>query len=85
VAAADRGGIGVTARVVDGAAAARSAGDLAEHDRLIAQAVAEAGEVDVIVLAQASMATGAGDDPRVLTSPASGASAFLAAHGNVVT
>lgn len=70
-------GIEVTAHVVEGAAAARAAGDLAEHDRLIAAAIAEAGDVDAIVLAQASMASGSGDDPRVLTSPESGAAAFL--------
>lgn len=67
----------VTARVVADAADARAAGDLERHDRLIAEAIAEAGDVDVIVLAQASMATGAGDDPRVLTSPASGATRFV--------
>lgn len=67
----------VTARVVAEAADARAAGDLARHDRLIAEAIAEAGDVDVIVLAQASMATGAGDDRRVLTSPASGAARFV--------
>jgi hypothetical protein len=70
--------IEVTAHVVEGAAAARAAGDLAAHDRLIAAAIAEAGDVDAIVLAQASMASGAGADPRVLTSPESGAAAFLA-------
>lgn len=74
-----QGGVEVTARVVEGAAAARTAGDLAEHDRLIAEAIAAAGDVDAIVLAQASMATGAGDEPRVLTSPESGSAAFLAA------
>jgi hypothetical protein len=67
----------VTAQVVADAAAARAAGDLATHDQLIAEAIAAAGDVDVIVLAQASMATGAGDDPRVLTSPESGAYAFV--------
>jgi hypothetical protein len=67
----------VTARIVERAADARGAGDLAEHDRLIADAIARAGEVDAIVLAQASMATGAGDDPLVLTSPQSGATAFV--------
>lgn len=81
--AAAHSGLDVTARVVDGAAAARAEGDLVRHDRLIADAIAEAGDVDVIVLAQASMATGAGDDPRVLTSPESGADAFVG--GNVVT
>ncbi len=70
-------GIEVATLVVAGAAAARAAGDLARHDRLIAAEIARAGDVDVIVLAQASMATGAGDDPRVLTSPESGAAAFL--------
>lgn len=72
----------VSALVVEGAADARSAGDQARHDRLIADAIARAGEVDVIVLAQASMATGAGEDPRVLTSPESGASAFVESLGD---
>ncbi|QEW01889.1 aspartate/glutamate racemase family protein [Microbacterium lushaniae] len=76
-AAAGRGRIDITAAVVAGAADARSAGDQERHDRLIADAVA-AGDADAIVLAQASMATGAGDDPRVLTSPESGAAAFAA-------
>ncbi|WP_374209517.1 aspartate/glutamate racemase family protein [Microbacterium sp. HD4P20] len=67
----------VTSQVVTDAADARAAGDLATHDRLIADAIAAAGDVDVIVLAQASMATGAGGDPRVLTSPESGADAFV--------
>lgn len=69
--------VAVTARVVEGAADARAAGDLARHDRLIGDAIADAAEVDVIVLAQASMATGAGDDARVVTSPASGAARFV--------
>jgi hypothetical protein len=73
---APEGDIDLTALVVEGAAEARSAGDLERHDRLIAEAIREAGAVDVIVLAQASMATGAGDDPRVMTSPESGAAAF---------
>lgn len=72
------GGIEVTSHVVADAAAARAAGVAARHDRLIGDAIAAAGDVDAIVLAQASMATGAGDDPRVLTSPESGAAAFLA-------
>lgn len=76
---ADVGTVTVTAHVVAGAAAARSTGDLAAHDRLIADAIADAGDVDVIVLAQASMASGAGDDRRVLTSPESGAAGFVAA------
>ncbi|MDQ0727937.1 hypothetical protein [Microbacterium sp. W4I20] len=76
--AAAHGGIDVTAEVVADAAAARAAGDQARHDELIADAIRRAGDVDVIVLAQASMATGAGDDPRVLTSPESGSAAFLA-------
>jgi len=81
--AASHEGIDVTSLVVAGAAATRSAGDQARHDELIAAAIEQAGEVDVIVLAQASMATGAGDDPRVLTSPASGSAAFLAALDDV--
>ncbi|MEV8213444.1 aspartate/glutamate racemase family protein [Leifsonia sp. NPDC077715] len=72
----------VTATVVDGAAAARAAGDQATHDRLIADAVRAAanpaaGEAAaaVLVLAQASMAPAAesaGVDIPVLTSPAGG-------------
>jgi len=54
-------GIRVRASVVGGAARARGAGDRHEHDRLVAEAVAEAAaESDVIVLAQASMAAAAG-------------------------
>lgn len=75
----------VVAEVVDGAAAARSAGDLATHDRLVAAAVGRvAAESDVVVLAQASMAdaaAGAGTDAVVLTSPVSGVEALLAAVG----
>lgn len=77
--AASTDGIAVTSLVVADAAAARSAGDQVRHDELIAAAIDQAGDVDVVVLAQASMATGAGDDPRVLTSPESGSAAFLAA------
>jgi aspartate/glutamate racemase len=69
---------GVTATVVEGAAAARAGGDQERHDRLIAEAVraaaADAG-ADVIVLAQASMAAAAesaGVGIPVLTSPAGG-------------
>jgi hypothetical protein len=68
--------VDVEAFVVEGAAAARTAGDQAEHDRLVSAAVRDAA-ADVIVLAQASMAPAAGDDPRVLTSPESGAAAFV--------
>ncbi|MGO4595695.1 hypothetical protein AB4Z18_17920 [Leifsonia sp. 2TAF2] len=72
----------VTASVVEGAAAARAAGDQAGHDRLIADAVRDAANpaagaepATVIVLAQASMAAAAesaGVDIPVLTSPAGG-------------
>jgi len=80
-AAAQGVGATVTASVVEGAAAARAAGDQAGHDRLIADAVRDAanpagGEpATVIVLAQASMAAAAesaGVDIPVLTSPAGG-------------
>lgn len=71
--------VSVESLVVEGAAAARSAGDLETHDALAAAAIAAAGEVDAIVLAQASMASGAGSDHRVLTSPESGAAAFVEA------
>jgi Asp/Glu/hydantoin racemase len=71
----------VTATVVEGAAAARSAGDDATHDRLIAEAV-RAADADVIVLAQASMAPAAeqaGSTVPVLTSPASSLAAVIEA------
>src|SRR5690606_19092122 len=79
-AAAARAGaaVSVTSHVVEGAATARSAGDQARHDALIADAVQAAGDADAIVLAQASMAAGAGDDSRAMTSPQSGADAFVA-------
>ena len=61
--------------LVDGAFVAVVAGDRAEHDRLVGEAVRAACErADVIVLAQASMASAAaGDHPvPVLSSPALG-------------
>lgn len=68
--------IELTARLCDGAFAALMAGDAATHDRIVAAALRElAGEVDVILLAQASMArvvdTLAPEDRRVpiLASP----------------
>lgn len=68
--------VAVSATVVEGAAAARAAGDQTTHDRLIAEAVQEAAELAaVIVLAQASMADAArlaGVGLPVLTSPAGG-------------
>jgi hypothetical protein len=73
----------VSAAVVGGAVAARDAGRPDEHDRLIADAVsAAADEASVIVLAQASMAAAAGRAAvriPVLTSPAGGVQALLAA------
>ena len=76
----------VTARVVEGAVAARDAGDRAGHDRLIRQAVGEA-EADVIVLAQASMAAAAVDAGAVapvLTSPEGGVGALADALAGAV-
>ena len=73
----------VTRRVVDGAYAARLAGDGETHDRLVLAALQVlSGEVDVIVLAQASMArllTSLGDagGVPVLSSPDSGIAAAL--------
>ncbi|BDZ45696.1 aspartate/glutamate racemase family protein [Naasia aerilata] len=82
VAGADRP-VEVASRVVDGAAAARSGGDQATHDRLVGEAItAAAADADVIVLAQASMAAAAAGldlDVPVLTSPEGGAAALLAA------
>lgn len=62
--------------VIDGAFEAVSSGDRAEHDRLVARAIQNASpDSDVIVLAQASMASAADQadtDTPVLTSLASG-------------
>lgn len=70
----------VSATVVEGAAAARSAGDQVEHDRLIREAIAAVTDADVIVLAQASMAPAAtGAAVPVLSSPESGAESLVAA------
>ena len=75
----------VSSTVVDGAVAARNAGDQATHDRLVADAVTAAGaDADVVVLAQASMAdaaAGAAVPVPVLTSPEGGIAALVAALG----
>ncbi|WHP16379.1 aspartate/glutamate racemase family protein [Cellulomonas sp. ES6] len=83
-AAADAGAdVDVEAGVVDGAAAARDAGDGERADRLVAEAVADAARgADVVVLAQASMAGAAAlAEPAVpvLTSPAGGVAALVRA------
>lgn len=60
------------ATVIDGAFAAVSSGDRATHDRLVADAVLANAEHDVIVLAQASMASAVSAvdvATPVLTSP----------------
>ena len=73
----------VTRTLVDGAYAARLAGQGEEHDRLVLTALqALLGEVDVIVLAQASMARllpvlGDTGGIPVLSSPESGLAAAL--------
>lgn len=66
----------ITEEIVEGAFAAVAAGDRTRHDALVAAAIRRpSGDADVIVLAQASMASAAesldGDVP-VLTSIASG-------------
>ncbi len=75
--------------VVDGAAAARDAGDGARADQLVARAVAEAAaDVDVVVLAQASMAGAAAlAEPAapVLTSPAGGVAALVEVLGRTAS
>ncbi len=82
--AADAGSaeVQVSSSVVAGAVAARQSGDQEAHDRLIAAAVEQAAaSSDVVVLAQASMAqaiSGLRVPVPVLTSPQSGAEAFLA-------
>jgi prephenate dehydrogenase len=75
----------VDARVVDGAAAARDAGDGDRADDLVARAVAGAAAgADAVVLAQASMAGAAARADvavPVLTSPAGGVAALVDALG----
>jgi hypothetical protein len=62
-------GVVVDSQVVPGAAAARAAGDLATHDRLVREAVERAASAaDVVVLAQASMAAAA-DQSADLAAP----------------
>lgn len=80
VAAEEGADIELTTSVCPGAYAARTAGDPAEHDRLIAaEAERLAAHADGLVLAQASMAQAVGRLPAgritvpVLTSPQSGA------------
>jgi len=75
----------VRATVVPGAADARAAGDQEGHDAAVADAVrAVAGDVDVVVLAQASMAPAAeqaGAGVPVLSSPESGVEELLRVVG----
>jgi Asp/Glu/hydantoin racemase len=80
--------IELTTSVCPGAHVARSAGDTAEHDRLIAaEAERLAARADVLVLAQASMAQAVGNLPSdrltvpVLTSPRSGAAQLATLPG----
>lgn len=71
----------VEAVLCEGAAAARASGDLAEHDRIVSARLAQMGRVDVVVLAQASMAgavsASADGSAPVLTSPDSGVRALV--------
>ena len=73
--------VAVVTRLVEGAFAAASAGDQAEHDRRVLAGLRELLEgpepVELVLLAQASMAAVAGQLPeelqaRVLSSPRSG-------------
>jgi Asp/Glu/hydantoin racemase len=68
--------IELTARLCEGAFAILMSGDAARHDAVVAEALEElAGNVDVIVLAQASMARvvaglpASDDRPPILSSP----------------
>ena len=80
---AERAGVRVTvtSTVVDGAFEARAQGHDAEHDAAVRRAAeAAAGEGDVLVLAQASMARALTRNALgvpVLTSPESGAAALV--------
>jgi len=82
---AERAGVRVSviSSVIEGAFHARTRGDDAEHDMAVMRAVAEAaGNGDVVVLAQASMAralAGRGFGVPILTSPESGAAALVGA------
>lgn len=73
----------VTPVLVPGAAEAKAAGDTATHDRLIREAArSHVSDVDVVVLAQASMAQAFGQDIShmpvpVLSSPEPGVQAFV--------
>ena len=73
----------LTSAVIAGAVDARDAGDLSEHDRLIAAAARDAAaNADVLVFAQASMAKALGSEQLgvpVLTSPEGGVAALVAA------
>jgi len=76
--------IELKSRLCEGAFDARAAGDLGTHDRLIRESLSGLlDECDVVVLAQASMASAIEDEPskyadRVLTSPAIGVESVLA-------
>lgn len=87
--AASRPEVVVLSAVVAGAAAARSAGDPGEHDRLVRAAVADAtGRADVVVLAQASMAAAVNQasdlGTPVLESVGTGAARFVASVTGVL-
>ncbi|WP_203667905.1 aspartate/glutamate racemase family protein [Cellulomonas pakistanensis] len=75
--------VAVDARVVEGAAAVRDAGDGDRADDLVARAVAQAAaDADAVVLAQASMAGAAARahaSVPVLTSPPGGVAALAGA------
>jgi aspartate/glutamate racemase len=75
----------VTDRLCDGAFEALQAGDRARHDAAVRAAVADlAAEVDVVLLAQASMASaldGAAVPVPVLTSPATAVAAVAEVLG----
>ncbi|MFE5291883.1 aspartate/glutamate racemase family protein [Isoptericola sp. NPDC056618] len=80
------GDTAVAAQLVEGAAEARARGDQPAHDRLVAEAAAQAvaDGAAVVVLAQASMATAVPDDlgdVPVLTSPAWAVGATVRAAG----
>jgi hypothetical protein len=74
-----------SSEVIEGAFAAVAGGDRETHDRLVAAAIERgAAEADVIVLAQASMASAADAvtvDVPVLTSPRLGVERLAASLG----
>lgn len=88
-AAAGRPAAALQTFVVPGAMQALEAGDAAAHDAAIARCVAQISDVDLVLLAQFSMAAATGaaqavTHARVLSSPVAAVQALRAALGHVL-